>query len=280
MFDQKTQPAGGKCRMTVYALVILPAVALGVWAMMMDGVSPVLWGQQAAAFAVFAALGLLRGRGKRIPASVCAAAFLFVMAASFFFPGAGGARRWLDLGVFNVNAAMLVLPALIALIDDMECPYPALLGAAVILALQPDASQLTALAAAAIPLVWGGRKNPVLPAVCLLALAACMAWGFGVPVDLEPAAYCEGVLGMLKVRSFLLMVLGAAALALIPAYFLYGGFVTKQPRMLRLAAYYAVMMLFGVSGEYPVPFMGFGLSPIAGYFLAYLFMTQEETARG
>ena len=30
-----------------------------------------------------------------------------------------------------------------------------------------------------------------------------------------------------------------------------------------------VLLLFVLTGAYPVPFMGFGLSPIAGYYLAH-----------
>lgn len=52
------------------ALIILPAVVLGMIAMIIGGVSPVIWCQQAAAFAVFALLGLLRRAVRRVPSIV------------------------------------------------------------------------------------------------------------------------------------------------------------------------------------------------------------------
>ena len=40
----------------------------------------------------------------------------------------------------------------------------------------------------------------------------------------------------------------------------------------------AALLMFVLSGEYPVPFMGFGLSPIAGYYLVKICSGIEEKA--
>lgn len=64
---------------------------------------------------------------------------------------------------------------------------------------------------------------------------------------------------------------GVAALALIPGHFLYQFMKNRSTTMLGLTIYYAVTILFSLTGEYPVPFMGYGLSPIAGYWLALIF---------
>ena len=95
------------------AVMIFPAVALGLIAMVAESVSAALWMQQAAAFVIFTMLGLISRSVQRkhsfIWVSVCAAA----LSATLFFPPVGGARRWLDLGIFNVNAGMLLLPSLL-----------------------------------------------------------------------------------------------------------------------------------------------------------------------
>ena len=258
-------------------LIILPAVALGAAAMISAGVSPVLWAQQIAAYAVFVLPAVwLRGAARKTPAAVCAAALMCMLAASLFGAEAGGARRWVDLGIFNVNAAMLTLPALIVLLQGMACPYPAALCAAAILAFQPDASQLTAFSAAAAAMLWKRRRSPRWSAVCLLALAACMLRCFSVPVYMEPVSYSEGVLSLLGQISPLTAIAGGFALAVIPGYWAYRFAVTKDVCALSLAVYYAAAMAFGLSGEYPVPFMGFGLSPVAGYGLAALVMPGSE----
>ena len=91
-----------------------------------------------------------------------------------------------------------------------------------------------------------------------------------MPTALEPVAYCEGILGMLRKISPLLVIAGGIALALVSGYFVYRFFRTRSAVLLCLAIYYAAAILFSLTGEYPVVFMGFGFSPIAGYWLALL----------
>ena len=96
-----------------YALLILPAIALGVFVMAYSGSSPVLWGQQIAAWLLFSLLSIRLCRAaKRIPPALWSILFLTALIATLFHTGLNGVKRWLDLGVLNVNAALLVLPAL------------------------------------------------------------------------------------------------------------------------------------------------------------------------
>ena len=95
-------------------LAIMPAVLLGIAAMIFGGVSPMLWGQQTAALVLVLLLtALARTARWKIPAVVWAGAILLILAAVLFGPEAGGARRWVRIGPFSVNAAMLVLPVLL-----------------------------------------------------------------------------------------------------------------------------------------------------------------------
>lgn len=251
---------------------ILPAIALGILAMIADGVSPLLWGQQAVAFVVCALLGLLRRSAQKVPCLVWTAVCLSALAVTLFFPAVGGVRRWLDLGIFNVNAGMLVLPALLVLLSGMRCAYPALLFGAAVLCFQPDFSQLTAFSLGALPVLWRKGKPAVWSAVSMVFLAACLLYCAGVPTALEPAAHSEGILALLSNLSPLMRVAGWLALALIPGYFVRRFLERGSSSALCLAIYYATVILFSLTGQYPVPFMGFGLSPIVGYYLAHLLL--------
>lgn len=180
-------------------LAIMPAVLLGIAAMIFGGVSPVLWGQQIAALVVVLLLtALARHTRWKIPAVVWAGVLLVILAAALFGPEAGGVRRWVKLGPFNVNAAMLVLPSMLVLLGETACFYP------------------------------------------LLAAAGC------------------------------------AALTLVPAFWGWRFCRERKAWQLSLAVYEAVMILFGLTGQYPVPFMGFGLSPIVGYGLFCLLECRLE----
>jgi len=251
-----------------------------VLAMIADGVSTALWGQQAAALVVFLLLSLPCRKRKWTPAPLWMTVFLLALAATLLLPAVGGARRWLDLGIFNVNAAMLVLPALLIGFGGMRRFYPLLLCSAAVLCMQPDLSQLTALAAASLPLLWRGRKERAWCALSVIALAALMLVCVNIPTAIEPVDYCENILHMLGEISPLLMAAGTITLAAIPGFWAYRSVKMRDAGMLSLAVYYASVMFFGLSGEYPMPVMGFGLSPIAGYFLACMLMpqTQESTS--
>jgi len=260
-----------------YALIILPAVVLGVAVMIRDGVSPLLWGQQLAAWAAFLLLAWIAKRAAgRVSPELWTVLLLLPLAATWFGEEAGGARRWLNLGIFHVNAAMLVLPALLCVLCRVKRPHPALLGAAVVLSFQPDVLQLTAFSAAAIPILWQHKKKRLRGIGCVLLLAALLLRCLSVPISIEPVSYCEGILTVLAETSWMLQAAGWAVLAAIPAFFMYRFCRQGNVQMLSLSIYYAAAMAFIFSGEYPVPFMGFGLSPIAGYYLAHICGTAGE----
>lgn len=251
------------------ALLILPAVALGVLAMIRGGVSPALWGQQAVAWMLLALLAEpMRRAARRIPDWIWCIALVLFLALSLFGREVEGARRWVNLGVFQANAAQLTLPALLVVLCRASCPYPLLIAAAAVISFQPDSAALAAFAAAAVPILWQ-QKRKMWGVGSAMALAALAIRCFGVPVSIEPVPYCEGILDMLAGMSPLLRLAGWMALAAVPAYFAYRFVKCRKRHMLSLALYYAVSMLLVLSGEQPVMFMGFGLSPIAGYYLAY-----------
>lgn len=255
-------------RFTGWVLPVLPAAALGVHAMAASGVSPMLWGQQAAAFVVFALLGLLLRPARRPSVRVCCAALLAVLCAPLLFPAVGGVRRWIDLGLLSAHAAMLSLPALLLTAYALPLPHPALFLAAVVLCIQPDLSQLAALALGALPVFWQHRQRRIWSLAALALFPLLVFSCLKRPAALEPVAYCEGIVPLLGAISPLLAICGVIALTLIPCRFFYGFLREKSARQLSLALYYAVTLLFTLTGEYPVPLMGFGLSPIAGYWLA------------
>ena len=265
------------------SLLILPAVALGVLAMIHGGVSPALWGQQMAAWALLAlTVRPLRRVAGRISDGVWSAALLLLLAASLFGQAVAGARRWVNLMVFHANAAQLVLPALIVLQCRGKWSYPVLLGAATVLSLQPDLSQLAALGAAVLVTAPSRSEKKLWKAGALVLLGLLVVFCLRTPIVIEQVAYCEGILGMLGDISWLLAAAGGVSLGLIPTFFGYRFCRQGDKQALALAAYYAVSMLFALSGAYPVPFMGFGLSPIAGYYLVCICtdMTGQNKAIG
>ena len=99
---------------------------------------------------------------------------------------------------------------------------------------------------------------------------------FLIPVTIEPVSYCEGILTMLGEMSLLLQAAGWISLAVVPLFWSIRFLRKGSLQSLSIAIYYALSLFFVFLGEYPVPFMGFGLSPIAGYYLACMVSSTAE----
>ena len=87
--------------------------------------------------------------------------------------------------------------------------------------------------------------------------------------------YVEGVLALLGHVSSVLYLVGLLSLCLIPILL----FALSSHRMRALsvciALYYGVITTASFFGSYPVPFMGYGLSPIIGYFIVLFCLTLQ-----
>ena len=174
---------------------------------------------------------------------------------------------------------MLVLPALIVLLCSTPKAEPLLLPVAAVLCFQPDDSQLTAFSLAMLPILCRRRKQGIWFTASLAFLLICTLWCISIPTTLEPVAYCEGILDMLGHFSPMLKIAGWMALILIPAWFVWCFVRCRTLWTLCLAVYYLCAILFSINGQYPVPFMGFGISTLGGYWLVYLLMPDEKGAQ-
>ena len=109
---------------------------------------------------------------------------------------------------------------------------------------------------------------------------------------LPPVRYTEGILPILHKQSLALYIAGILSLLWIPVSFLIKGmqmnsFPTAKEEhqkpyrraYLGIALYYLCVILSPFFGNFPVPFMGYGASPILGFFLMML-ADQEEERQG
>lgn len=185
-----------------------------------------------------------------------------------------GPTRWIALGPLNLYTAPLLLPAFLAACSSCArqqghratLAVVASLGVSMLLAMQPDASQVLALLAGmAVVLVQRG-----VPAqksvVTLLSMIAITAWAFSRPDPLEPVPYVEGVFALALGHSLLagLAVMGSALL-LVAGLCL---FSFRGPAWLSaIAAYYTVLFACSVAGLTPAPLIGYGAGPLLGFGL-------------
>ncbi|MEP7381968.1 MAG: hypothetical protein ABI910_09795 [Gemmatimonadota bacterium] len=131
------------------------------------------------------------------------------------------------------------------------------------LALQPDAAQAAAFAVGwSVHLAMArGRSTAGLIALALL-LASITVFRTD---PLQPVPYVEGIVGLAGRQG------GTWAAASLIALTLPSIVLTRAPDRRSgavLAAYVSGTILAGWLGNFPVPFLGYGVSPILGYYLA------------
>jgi hypothetical protein len=136
---------------------------------------------------------------------------------------------------------------------------------------QPDAGQATALGAAGAWVLLKGTTSPVARGLAI-AIAASSGLVWLLPDPLPPAPFVEdivavafGVTPLLGVLSLLSMLpIALAPLTIAPPH-------TAEPSVSQartgLSLYLAGTIVVPFFGEFPVPLLGFGPSPVVGAFL-------------
>jgi hypothetical protein len=258
----------------LFAAVSLAAVALGALVCAISGVSAGLWGRNLAAWVVgtLVAIALASWTGRRTTYVVVVIAMLG-LCASLFDAGLEGVHRWVQLGPVRVNAAMLVSPSLVVATAVLAARgwwgwLPAMF-ALVVLAMQPDASQATALALAVCALAAVRRTDRLTVRGAVAGAAILIAgWSWTRPDPLTPVPEVEEVIQLAASHSIALAAAGVlllAALAATPLLATRG----RKPGLLTAAGLALTALLAGwvvapALGAFPTPLIGVGLSPVLG----------------
>lgn len=264
-----------RVRPTEFGLVAapLPALAIGVLVMSRAGVPPAMWAQNLVATVVGVLCVFVAQRGQAhaaAPRNAMATRWLIavgmaLLGGTLVQAGAEGVHRWLSLGPVRVHAGAVLLPAMLVLLGRLE-RAPSFLAALLtlsILALQPDVAQAAAFAAGWIVSAAMARGRMDMGPGALVMLLAAAA--FLRPDALQPVLHVEGIVGVAAGQGRGWAAAGLAALALPPGVLL----LARDRRSgTALAAYVGCTLLAAWLGDFPVPFLGYGVSPILGYYLA------------
>lgn len=274
-------------RKTYVALLApAPALCLGAIAMRQSGISPVLYWQNIICYLLLGLVVLfLSPRTKNVlnsrPTVLAFLALCGVMlAATFLDKGLENVHRWLAIGNFRLYIASLVLSSAVigigVLLKEKD-NIPAITMAAILsvcLVLQPDASQLTAFSLAIAFLVWESSENRALTLCVALPCAALIIYSL-IHIDtLAPIPHVENILFLVFDMGVVWFVLGVVSLILLilPFITLFQGVAVAKA----IGLYYSAIIVTTFFGNFPVPFMGQGISPIIGYLLAVFLLAQEK----
>lgn len=183
-------------------------------------------------------------------------------------------HRWVPLGPLKLYVAPLILPSFFAACSVFvrergkmgAIVFVALIGASMLLAIQPDAFQVLALLAGAAALFLRYRTDFLRSIITLIIIAIMTGWAFTRPDPLEPVPYVEGVFALALQNSvFAGCVVIASALILIVSLYVYAR--RGADWLVAVAAYYAILFVGSVAGLTPAPLIGYGAGPLLGYGL-------------
>ncbi|WP_430787486.1 hypothetical protein VBD025_16590 [Virgibacillus flavescens] len=269
-----------------YALM-LPSILIGTLAMISYGVSSSIWIQNILIWILGTAVScafLIRSRKKHgskndfIPAIIILALLLF----PFGFSGIEGIHRWLAVGPINLYVASIFLPLLLIYLWKLSVKHheryvvSLTVIVLVILLLQPDAGQVTAFACAAAIILWKQGTNKTLKVLILSlsAIAVILSWIF--LDNLAPVAYVEDIIFLVADMGAGMLILGTLSLVLLVIPFFVLGNVSIASQS--LGVYFLMMMAVTFIGNFPMPVMGYGTSPIIGYLIAVTWVVKRNAA--
>jgi hypothetical protein len=195
-----------------------------------------------------------------------------------------GVHRWIKLAILNVNVAMVVLPITLVVFYNLlmkkKLWYPLIIvvAMAIVLTLQPDASQLMSFSIPVIMILFNKNIiiNNILKYIISFTLIILMIFSWIFVDHLAPVSYVEGILGLLYNLSPILWFMGIISLILILFPFIM--FPPKEYRCLStgIGIYYSLVMIATIFGNFPVPFMGYGISPIIGYWIVFIWYIKRS----
>ncbi len=256
--------------LSILALGALPALLLGVVWMRQTAVPPALYLQNVAAAivgAVIAVASLRRRVSPRLGITITAISIVLLV-ATLATAGVQGVHRWFRIGLLNLHVAALLLPLVLVELDRllraarMSVAIGIMLTVAAILALQPDAGQATAFVGSCVVLLAMQGKPRWVAVATMLALLALAALSFLRNDPLDAVPYVEEIAIRIGQHGVIWQVAVAVALLLLIVPF-------ARTRALAVAVYFALVIAASYWGNFPVPILGYGTSPILGYFAGW-----------
>ncbi|MFQ3544438.1 hypothetical protein Q7A53_10135 [Halobacillus rhizosphaerae] len=262
--------------------LMLPAILIGTLAMISYGVPVSIWIQNLFIWligTVVCSILLIKNkknaRKARVYPALVIAALLIL---PFCFEGIDGVHRWLSFGPLTFYIASILLPLLIIQLGRLSrSHHPGyligiILFTFIILLLQPDAGQLTSFACGmAIILVKQVSNSFIkLLSLTLTAVFVILSWIF--LDDLAPVPYVERIIFLVGDMGEFWLVAGIVSLILLFIPFV----IRRNMISYSLGVYFLMTIIVTFMGNFPVPIMGYGTSPIIGYFIAVTWINRDR----
>jgi hypothetical protein len=269
-------------------LMAVPSIIIGVIAMYTNKVPLAVFGQNifclvlAGIFSYFIVLKKSNVKNNASTNTTTLIVSVILLFLTFISSGIEGVHRWVSVGPIKFYVAVIVIPIIIIelwkLLQMRNWCFSATITivVSILLTLQPDASMLTAFAISMIMLLWNKINKNIFRSciVVLLATLIIISWVFldGLP----PVSYVENIVSLVANMGIIWLSLGVISLVILPLPFIF--FPPKKYKLLSLSIgmYFIIVLISTLFGNFPVPLMGYGVSPIIGYFIAITWFAKSK----
>ncbi len=264
-------------------LIPLPAIIMGSLAMYINDVSINIWGQNILGLVIAVLLSHLISRKPKIISNRFAVPIsIILLLLTFLDPGLEGVHRWISIGPVRLYIASIVLPiffiGLWRILKTTNWWILAIIsiGVSLLLALQPDASQTTAFIIPMAIILFSKANNNYFRYSVLGMLSLIIIFTWIYLDNLPPVAYVEDIVRMVSKMGTVWFALGITSLVILPLPFIL--FPPQNSKLLSicLGIYFIVVLTSTLFGNFPVPLMGYGISPILGYFIAIAWLINAQ----
>lgn len=266
-------------------ITMLPAIIIGAVAMKLNNIPTSIYIQNILCFVILGVVYLCKKVSTKFIKQnplVFIIISIVVLVFTFISSGLEGVHRWVSVGPIQLYISVIVVPIIIinlwSLLQEGKIMIAmiSIMCVSVILTLQPDASIMTAFSVSSIILTWNKIKNffRFLITVFLGGLTV-VTWIF--LDELEPVAYVEGIFKLVIDMGIIGLILGVISLAVLIIPFLI--FPPKKNKIVSICfgIYFIIILISNVFGNFPVPLMGYGISPIIGYFISIAWFTKTKS---
>lgn len=259
----------------VSILLGLPAIFIGALAMYRRGLPILIWGQGILVAAIFILLYSyfykkdLNFKPTRF--RLLSLVLLLFLASSFLDPGIEGVHRWLSVGGIQLNLAMVLAPQILLELykpERAKSRYLVILATSLLLFFQPDASQLTAFGLSAIIIICRKKDSIKMSLFIIILLSLIVYLGWLNLDGLAPVGHVEEILEWVAQMGWVFLVLGLLSLMALPLPFFMAALRHERESCQPIGFYYLFIILTGIFGNFPLPLMGYGISPLIGYYLS------------
>lgn len=207
---------------------------------------------------------------------------LVLLALTFIDQGTENVHRWLSLGPIRLYVSSIFTPLLLVDLWTQQKNKNSVLAGVVtlivafLLLLQPDASQLTAFAVPMMIILIKKINSRVhsFSIISILTLMVIVSW---INLDSLPAVvYVEEILKLVMDMDLIWSILGIVSLLILPMPFFFLTKSNNRTGAMCIGLYYVILLITTFFGNFPVPLMGYGISPIIGYIVAMTWLIKNK----